>query len=219
VSARDSPHADHGTRSASLLSQEGRFVMSKIAMLVDGMFEDSEFRVPYDRLRAAGNQVDIVGLQSGREVVGKQGKEHVEIEKSVREVSERDYDALVIPGGYSPDHLRMDMAAVRFTRAMATANKPVAAICHAPWMLIEADIAEDRQLTSWPSLRTDLINAGARWVDREVVVDGNIITSRKPDDLPAFSDAVLHQLAHGVPERTQPVRAPEAASERRPAIH
>jgi protease I len=178
--------------------------MSKIAMLVDEMFEDSEFRVPYDRLRAAGHQVDIVGLEADKHVEGKKHEERITIEKSVADVTERDYDALVIPGGYSPDHLRMSLDAVRLTRAMAMANKPVAAVCHAPWMLIEADVADGRQLTSWPSLRTDLINAGARWLDREVVIDGNIITSRKPADLTAFSDAILHELADGVPLRAEP---------------
>jgi protease I len=175
--------------------------MSRIAILIDDMFEDSEFRVPYDRLRAAGHQVDVVGLERGAEVVGERRKEHVRIEKSVRDVSEKNYDALVIPGGYSPDHLRTDMAAVRLTRAMALANKPVAAVCHGPSLLIEADLVDERFVTSWPSVRTDLINAGARWTDREVAIDGNIITSRRPDDLPAFSNAILHQLADGVPER------------------
>ena len=169
--------------------------MSRIAILVDEMFEDSEFRVPYDRLRAAGHEVDIVGRKAGSEIDGKQHKEHVAIEKSVGDVSEKDYDALVIPGGYSPDHLRTDLDSVRLTRAMALAGKPVAAVCHAPWMLIEADLVEGRPVTSWPSLRTDLLNAGAKWVDREVVVDGNIITSRKPADLPAFSDAILRALS------------------------
>ena len=176
--------------------------MSKIAFLVDNLFEDSEFRVPYDRLRAAGHDIDILGLEAGREVVGKKNQERVKIEKSVRDVDAASYDALVIPGGYSPDHLRMDPAAVRFTTAMGCADKPVAAVCHAPWMLIEAGLAEDRLVTSWPSVRTDLINAGARWVDREVVVDGNIITSRKPDDLGAFTDAIEQQLARH--EQPQP---------------
>jgi len=182
--------------------------MSKIAILVDRMFEDSELRVPLERLREAGHHVDILGLHAGVEVVGKHGKEHVRIEKAVRDVSVKDYDALVIPGGYSPDSLRLDLAAVRFTRSMALSNKPVAAVCHAPWMLIEADVIDERVVTSWPSLRTDLLNAGARWVDREVVVDGNIITSRKPDDLPAFSDAILRQLANGVPDRAVQVMPP-----------
>jgi protease I len=193
--------------------------MSKIAILVDRMFEDSELRVPLERLRAAGHHVDILGLHAGVELTGKQGKETVRIQKAVRDVSAKDYDALVIPGGYSPDHLRMDLAAVRFTRAMALANKPVAAVCHGPWMLIESDVADDRMVTSWPSLRTDLLNAGARWVDREVVVDGNIITARKPEDLPAFSDAILRQLAEGVPDRARSGRPPEAASARPATLH
>lgn len=188
--------------------------MSKIAILVADMFEDSEFRVPYDRLRAAGHQVDVVGLKANQEVVGKKQKERIKIEKSVDDIAEGDYDALVIPGGYSPDVLRMNMAAVRFTRAMAMANKPTAAVCHAPWMLIEGDLVDGRTTTSWPSVKTDLINAGARWVDRQVVIDGNIITSRKPDDLEAFSDAIIEQLANGVPEREQAKTAEE-----RPAVH
>ena len=192
--------------------------MSKIAVLVDNMFEDSEFRVPYDRLRAAGHELEIIGVEAGREVTGKKQQERVTIEKAARDVSSSDYDALVIPGGYSPDKLRMSIDAVRLTRNMANENKPVAAVCHAPWMLIEADLVDGRTVTSWPSLKTDLINAGGRWVDRAVVVDGNIITSRKPADLPAFSDAILEQLAHGVPERPQPAMAPEAASDS-PAVH
>ena len=194
--------------------------MSKIAILVDQMFEDSELRVPLDRLREAAHDVELIGIKAGTKVTGKQDKERVEIEKAVAEVSERDYDALVIPGGYSPDHLRMDLGAVRFTRAMALAGKPVAAVCHGPSLLIEADIIDDRTVTSWPSVRTDLLNAGARWVDREVVIDGNLITSRKPDDLPAFCDAILRQLAEGVPERAAPSIGHEAGSQpHAPTLH
>jgi protease I len=193
--------------------------MSKIAFLVDQEFEDSEFRVPYDRLRAAGHDAEILGLEAGREVVGHKHKERIQIEKAVRDASAGQYDALVIPGGYSPDKLRMSIDAVHFTREMAMANKPVAAVCHGPWMLIEADLVDDVQLTSWPSLKTDLFNAGARWIDREVVVDGNIITSRKPDDLSAFTDAILRELGSGIPARAEPVLAPDAASEQRPRAH
>lgn len=195
--------------------------MSKIAILVAKMFEESEFRVPYKRLGAA-HDVEIVGLEEGEKVVGLHGSETVEIEKSVRDVSERDYDALVIVGGYSPDVLRTSIDAVRFTRAMAMVNKPVAAICHGPWMLIEADVVDGHMVTSWPSLRTDLINAGARWLDREVVVDGNLITSRKPADLDAFTDAVLHELSAGVPDRPEPLVGPEevpALSDAAPVVH
>jgi protease I len=187
--------------------------MSKIAILVERMFEDSEFRVPYDRLRAAGHEIDVVGIHAGNEVVGVKNKEHVKIEKSVADVSESDYDALVIPGGFSPDFLRMNRDAVRLTSAMAQSNKLVAAVCHAPSLLIEADLVEDRVVTSWPSIRTDLVNAGAKWVDREVVIDGNILTSRNPQDLVAFSDAILHQLALITPE----LPSPEIAAELAPA--
>lgn len=191
--------------------------MSKIAILVDEMFEDSEFRVPYDRLRAAGHEVDIVGRKAGTSVAGKAHKERATIEKSVGQVAVDDYDALVVPGGYSPDRLRTDRDAVQFTRNMALAGKPVAAVCHAPSLLIEADLAFGRQMTSWPSIKTDLINAGARWVDREVVIDGNLITSRKPDDLAAFSDAILRLLSEGVPERPEP--GSRRTTEERSAVH
>jgi deglycase len=174
--------------------------MSKIAFLVDQMFEDSEFRIPYDRLRAAGHRVEILGR--GAQVEGYRHKERIAIEKPVAQAKVEDYDALVIPGGYSPDHLRTHGEAVAFTRAMGLANKPVAAVCHGPSLLIESDLVYGRQVTSWPSIKTDLINAGARWVDREVAIDGNIITSRRPDDLPAFSDAILRMLSEGVPVRT-----------------
>ena len=175
--------------------------MSKIAFLLDEMFEDAEFRVPYDRLRAAGHQIDILGIKAGDTVNGYRQKEQVKIEKPVAQAKVEDYDALVIPGGYSPDHLRTDRDAVAFARAMALANKPVAAVCHGPSLLIEADLVYGRQVTSWPSIKIDLINAGARWVDREVVLDGNVITSRRPDDLPAFSDAILRLLTEGVAAR------------------
>jgi protease I len=178
--------------------------MSKIAFLVDEMFEDSEFRVPYDRLRAAGHTIDVLGRQAGATMEGYHRKEHVQIEKPVAQARVEDYDALVIPGGYSPDHLRTQREAVAFTRTLALAGKLVAAVCHAPSLLIEADLVYSRQITSWPSIKTDLINAGARWVDREVVIDGNIITSRRPDDLAAFSDAILRMLAEGAPARTDP---------------
>jgi protease I len=169
--------------------------MSKIACLVDQMFEDSEFRVPYDRLRAAGHQVDILGIEAGAMVFGKHQKERVAIERAVGQARADDYDALVIPGGYSPDHLRVHADAVAFTRTMALAGKPVAAVCHAPSLLIESDLVYGRQVTSWPSIKTDLVNAGAHWIDRDVVIDGGVITSRKPDDLPAFCDAILRELA------------------------
>jgi protease I len=169
--------------------------MARVAFIIDDLFEDSEFRVPYDRIKAAGHEAVVVGLEKGKEVEGKKKRERVRIEQSADEVSASDFDALVIPGGYSPDHLRGSLPMVRLTRDMCVADKPVAAVCHGGWMLVEADVLDDKTVTSWPSIRTDLINAGARWVDREVVEDGNLITSRKPDDLEAFSAAILRHLA------------------------
>jgi protease I len=193
--------------------------MARIAFILADDFEDAEFRVPYDRVKQAGHEAVIIGLEAGEPVKGKKGEEVITPEKAVRNVSSREFDALVIPGGYSPDHLRMDIDMVGFVRDFFRADKPLAAICHAPWMFVEADIADGRTLTSWPSLRTDLINAGARWVDREVVEDGNIITSRNPGDLLAFSEALLRQVDHGIARRLEAPLAPEAASEQPPTMH
>lgn len=168
--------------------------MARIAMIVGEDFEDSEFRVPYDRLREAGHEVIVVGTERGRPLAGKQGKEKATPDHAIDDVSADEVDALVIPGGYSPDHLRTNRKMVELTRRVFDAGKPVAAICHAGSMLAEADVVRGLALTSWPSIRTDLVNAGARWVDREVVEDGNLITSRKPDDLAAFTAAILRHL-------------------------
>jgi protease I len=168
--------------------------MARVAFVLADDFEDSEFKVPYDRIRQAGHEVTVVGRQAGKEVKGKKGKESFTPEKSPDQVSAADFDALVVPGGYSPDKLRMDEGVVKFVKGYFGSDKLVAAICHAGSLLVEADAVEGRTVTSWPSIRTDLVNAGADWVDREVVVDGRLITSRKPDDLPAFCDAVLKAL-------------------------
>jgi protease I len=168
--------------------------MARVAIIVGEGFEDSEFRVPHDRLKVAGHDVVVVGQEAGKELVGKKGLERASIDRAVKDVSADEFDALVIPGGYSPDHLRADPKMVRLTREIFDEGKPVAAICHAGSMLVEADIADGRTLTSWHSIKTDMINAGAQWVDEEVVQDDNLITSRKPADLPAFCDALLKQL-------------------------
>ncbi len=175
--------------------------MARIMFIVDSDFEDSEFRVPYDRVKQAGHEAVIVGIEAGKQLEGKNGKEIITAEKSAKDVSVDQFDALVIPGGYSPDHLRMDEGMVDLVRSFFEEGKPVAAVCHAGSMLVEADIADGRTLTSWPSIKTDLINAGAYWVNREVVEDGNLITSRKPDDLKAFSDALLRQIDQGISPR------------------
>lgn len=182
--------------------------MARIAFIVDDLFEDSELKVPYERLRAAGHEVVLVGLERGKRIEGKKQRERVTIERAAHEVSAADFDALVIPGGYSPDHLRASLPMVKLTRDMFLAEKPVAAVCHGPWMLVEADVLDGKTVTSWHSIRTDLINAGARWVDREVVEDGNLVTSRKPGDLEAFSAAILRQLAAAGRERGEAGSAP-----------
>ncbi len=168
--------------------------MAKVAFVLAEMFEDSEFRVPYDRIRDAGHEVTVVGEEAGTELEGKQGEEKVTPEATPDSVNPADFDALVIPGGYAPDKLRTHEGLVKFVRTFFDDEKPVAAICHAGSLLVEADAVRGRTVTSWPSIRKDLENAGAQWVDREVVEDGNLITSRKPDDLEAFSKALLAQV-------------------------
>ncbi len=169
----------------------------RIAILIAEGFEDLEFWVSLMRLQEEGSAVTVVGVKAGEKLHGKNGLEGAS-DVAADAVKPDDFDALVIPGGYSPDKLRMDIDMVRLVRTMFTSGKPVAAVCHGPWMLVEADALDGRTVTSWPSLKTDLINAGARWVDRPVVEDENVITSRNPGDLEAFSRAVLQRLA---PER------------------
>jgi protease I len=168
--------------------------MAKVAFVLADMFEDSEFRVPHDRIRDAGHEVTVVGDEAGKEFEGKQGDERVTSDAGADSVSSEDYDALVIPGGYSPDKLRTHEGLVKFVRSFFDSDKPVAAICHAGSLLVEADAVRGRTVTSWPSVRTDMENAGAQWVDKEVVEDGNLITSRKPDVLEAFTAAILDRL-------------------------
>jgi protease I len=168
--------------------------VARVAFIMDEMFEDSEFRVPYDRVKEAGHEAVIIGLKAGKKIEGKKGKETITTEIGIDDVSADEFDALVIPGGYSPDKIRMSDGMVALTKAIGTGGKPLAAICHAGWMLAEADLLRGKTVTSWPSLRTDLVNAGATWVDQEVVEDGNIITSRKPDDLEAFTKTLLVQI-------------------------
>lgn len=168
--------------------------MATVAFVLADAFEDSEFRVPYDAILDAGHQVTVIGTEAGTEVKGKQGEETFTPEVTPDQVSSDEFDALVIPGGYSPDKLRTSEGVVKFVRGFVDADKPVAAICHAGSLLVEADAVRGRTVTSWPSVRTDLVNAGAKWVDEEVVEDGNLITSRKPDDLDAFTSAILRRL-------------------------
>jgi protease I len=172
-----------------------------IAFLATDGVEQVEYTEPRKALEAAGARVELISLEAG-EI---QAMNH-DVEKGdtfpvdvvVAEADPARYDALVLPGGTTnPDHLRMDADAVRFAKAFFEAAKPVGAICHGPWMLVEADVVRGRTVTSWPSLQTDLRNAGAKWVDQEVVTDGGLVTSRKPDDLPAFNAKIVEEFAEG----------------------
>jgi protease I len=168
----------------------------RIALLATDGFEDSELTEPLAAVRKAGADVDVLSVEAGQ-IEGKKGTK-VDVDREVSKADAGQYDALLLPGGVkNPDTLRMDEDAVRFVRAFFDVGKPVGAICHAPWMLVEADVVRGRRLTSWPSLKTDLRNAGGEWVDEEVVVDSGLVTSRKPDDLPAFNAKIVEEFAEG----------------------
>ncbi|MGH3009132.1 MAG: type 1 glutamine amidotransferase domain-containing protein [Gaiellaceae bacterium] len=170
----------------------------EVAILAADMFERVELEEPRQALVDAGAETEVVSLEEG-EI---QGFDHfdpakkIKVDRAVEEVSADDYDALLVPGGVgNPDLLRGDENAVAFVRGFDEAGKPMAVICHGPWILVEAGIARGRKLTSWPTLETDIRNAGGEWVDEEVVVDGNLVTSRKPDDIPAFNEKMLELFA------------------------
>ena len=160
----------------------------RIACVLGQGFEDSEFRVPYDRLKEEGYQVDVIGVKAGEELKGYKGKEKVNVEKSIDQVKAEDYDALLIPGGQSPDHLRADRRMVEFVKKFDHAGKPIAAVCHGPQLLIAAHLVKGRTLTAWQTIQDDLRQIGATVKDEPVVRDRNWITSRKPDDLQQFSE-------------------------------
>ena len=183
--------ADHALNN---IASKERYDMSRVLIAVAEGFEDTEFSVPYLRLVDAGHEVTILGSKKGDVVRGKHGNSEALVQETADHIDLDDYDALVIPGGHSPDHLRMDTEIVNLTHRFMTCGKPVAAICHGPQLLIEAEAVGGKTLTSWPSVRKDLINAGAYWVDRPVVEDDNLITSRKPNDLDAFCGALLELL-------------------------
>lgn len=176
----------------------------KVAIIVTDGFEESEFTKPLEALRKAGASIEVLSIRSGKVKAWSKndwGEEYT-VDKTVADAEASDYDAMVLPGGVmNPDKLRMDKDVVAFATAMMRDRKPVAAICHGPWTLIETGLIAGRNVTSYPSLRSDLENAGANWSDEEVVVDKGLVTSRKPDDLPAFCKKMVEEIAEGIHAR------------------
>jgi len=166
----------------------------KVIILVETMYNEFEFWYPYYRLKEAGAEVVVVGSGTAEEYTSKSGLP-CKADTSADKVSPVDVDGIIIPGGYAPDHMRRHPAMVKLVKDLFEGGKVVAAICHAGWMLASAEVVKDRTVTSFFAIKDDLVHAGANWVDQEVVVDGKLITSRTPDDLPAFMKAVIKSLS------------------------
>jgi protease I len=183
----------------------------RVAALVEHGFEQSELLEPRKALEDAGARVDVVSPVEGAVKGWRHGTwgEEVKVDCPLADAHTDDYDALLLPGGvFNPDRLRINERAVQFVKAFMVSNRPVAAICHGPWTLVEADVVRDRRVTSWPSLKTDLRNAGAIWVDGEVIEDRRLVTSRKPDDIPAFNRKMIEVFADSM--RTRAARQPSS---------
>ena len=191
----------------------GKLEGKRIAFLFTEGVEQVELTEPLEAVRAAGGDAHLISLEKGEvQMFNHLDKgETINAEYAVADVDASDYDGLVVPGGVAnPDQLRSDEDAMRFVRGFFEQDKPTGIICHGPWVLIEAGVARGRTLTSWPSLKTDLRNAGAEWVDEEVHVDNGMVTSRKPDDLPAFCEKIVEEFCEGRHE--QPVQSGAAAA-------
>ncbi|MEP6822885.1 MAG: type 1 glutamine amidotransferase domain-containing protein [Chthoniobacterales bacterium] len=178
----------------------GKLDGKKVAILVADGFEQVEMTKPREALKGEGAETTIVSTKSGQI----QGMNHADkgdkfdVDLTLEKAKANDYDALLIPGGLmNPDELRSTPEALEFTRHFFRTGKPVAAICHGPWVLIDAEVVKGRTLTSWPAIQTDVKNAGGNWVDEEVVVDNGLVTSRKPDDIPAFNEKMIEEFAEG----------------------
>jgi protease I len=180
-------------------SDASRLSGRTIAILATDGFEQSELTEPKRLLEEAGAEVSVIAPGHTTQIKGWDKKDWgkpVDVDVALSDADASDYDALVLPGGVmNPDKLRLEPAAINLVKAFGAAGKPIAAICHGPWTLIDAELVKGHTMTSWPSLRTDLENAGATWEDREVIHDGQLITSRKPDDIPAFARVLIDQLA------------------------
>jgi protease I len=182
------------------MAEKARLNGKRIAILATDGVEQVELAAPRDALNMAGAKTSVVSPKSGQIKAWQHDHwgDMIPVDVTLGSANADDFDALMLPGGVmNPDHLRMEPKAVEFVRAFFDEGKPVAAICHAPWMLVEADVVRGRTVTSWPSLHTDLQNAGADWVDREVVTDEGLVTSRKPDDIPAFNLKMIEEFAEG----------------------
>ena len=177
----------------------------KVAILATDGFEQDELLSPLEALRDAGADVQVVSPSTESKIKGWKGTDwgkKVTVDLSLNDAISEEFDALVLPGGVmNPDHLRRDPLVLEFVKSFFTAGKPVGAICHGPWTLIDAGVVRGRTMTSYASIQTDLKNAGANWVDEEVVVDNGLVTSRKPDDLPAFNAKLIEEIAEGVHQR------------------
>lgn len=184
----------HTTTDSSQRRQKMEAKGKKILILVEEIFNDFEFFYPYFRLKEAGADVVVVAPEKGKTYHGKYGTPAT-ADMAAEEVETKNFDGLVIPGGYAPDHMRRHPDMVRVVKEMAEGGNPVAAICHAGWMLASAGILPEKTVTSFFAIKDDLVHAGANWKDEEVVVDGNLITSRTPDDLPAFMRELLKALS------------------------
>lgn len=171
----------------------------KVAILAEADFEDSELTQPLEAMREAGAEVTVVGPRAGKVYRGKKGKAEVTSSAAAEDVSQRDFDAIIVPGGHAPDKMRLHQAMIDLVKNAYDSGKLVAAVCHGPQLLISAGIVRGKRLTSWPSVKVDLQNAGADWIDAGAVRDGNLITSRRPSDLPAFSRSIIEALESAWP--------------------
>jgi protease I len=216
-------HVDEAQRLASILSRrvEGEAMANRdlsgkrVAILATDGVEQVELTEPKRALEDAGASAEVVSPKPDRIKGWKHDKwgDEIKVDLPLEEARADDFDALLLPGGVmNPDTLRMDHRAVQFVKDFFVAGKPIASICHGPWMLVEADVVDGRTVTSYPSIKTDLRNAGADWVDRDVVTDEGLVTSRKPDDIPAFNRKMIEEFAEGVHQ----ARRSAAASARTP---
>ena len=182
----------------------GKLDGKKIAFLFTDGVEQVELEKPLEAVKEEGADAELISLEEG-EIQAFEHLDHgdkIKVDKAVSDVDASDYDGLVLPGGVAnPDFLRGNEDAVNFVRSFVEQGKPIGAICHGPWTLVEADVVKGRTLTSWPTLQTDIRNAGGNWVDEEVHVDQGLVTSRKPDDLPAFNDKIVEEFCEGKHEK------------------